>query len=247
VALIKVDAAAAALDDELRDSACISAKGPRGWFGIVSDGAFNATGAVVADPDTATAAGALTTSSLSDRFAYGGSLVQLVTDFGRTNALVGTQRSLAEAQKDLATRTTAQVRLNVRSAYFQVLGAAAVLHAAREAQDNRQLILRQIGALAQSQLRSTLDVSFANVLESEAELAVFRAESSVQQQRLHLATEMGLAQPVKETLPDEALPDPRPPDPTSFVAQANAQRADLNSLCRLNYFPCSRRISCIQR
>jgi outer membrane protein len=191
--------------------------------------AFNATGAKVADVGTATAAGALTTSALSDRFAYGGNLVQLVTDFGRTSALVGTERSLAEAQKDLATLTRAQVRLNVRSAYFQVLGAEAVLRAAREAQANRHLISSQIGALAQSQLRSTLDVSFANVLESEAELAVFRAESSVQQQRVHLATSMGQAQPVTSPLADEVLPAQLPPDPSSFAAQATAQRADLGA------------------
>src|ERR1700734_1283794 len=139
--------------------------------GLFPTVAFNATGVAVADTGTSTAAGALTTSSISDRFAYGGNLVQLVTDFGRTSALVGAQRSLADAQKDLTTLTAAQIRLNVRSAYFQVMGAEAVLHAAREAQGNRQLIVRQISALAGSQLRSTLDVSFASVLESEAELA----------------------------------------------------------------------------
>jgi outer membrane protein len=190
--------------------------------------AFNATGVTVADTGTATAAGALTTSSISDRFAYGGNLVQLVTDFGRTSALIGTERSLADAQKNQAVLTGAQVRLNVRAAYFQVLGAEAVLHAAREALANRQLIVRQITALAQSQLRSTLDVSFAQVLASEAELAVFRAESAVQQQRVHLATSMGLSQPIAATLVDEALPDPLPPDPSSFLARANAQRADLS-------------------
>jgi outer membrane protein len=191
--------------------------------------AFNATGAKVADVGTSTAAGALTTSAISDRFAYGGNLVQLVTDFGRTSALIGTERSLAEAQKDLATLTGAQIRLNVRSAYFQVLGAEAVLRAAREAQANRHLISSQIGALAQSQLRSTLDVSFANVLESEAELAVFRAESSVQQQRAHLATSMGQSQPITAALADEAFPPPLPLDPSSLLTQATAQRADLGA------------------
>lgn len=197
--------------------------------GIFPTVAFNATGAMVADPGTATAAGALTTSSISDRFAYGGNLVQLVTDFGRTNAIIGTERSLADAQKDVATLTTAQVKLTVRVAFFQVLSAEAVLRAATEAKDNRDLILRQIGALAQSQLRSTLDVSFANVLQSEAQLAVFRAESSVQQQRLHLATAMGLPQTVTSQLADEAVPSELPPNASSFVTQANAQRADLSA------------------
>jgi outer membrane protein len=191
--------------------------------------AFNATGVAVADSGTATAAGALTTSSISDRFAYGGNLVQMVTDFGRTSALIGSERSLAEAQKDQATLTGAQIRLNVRSAYFQIMGAEAVLHAAQEARGNRQLILRQINALAQGQLRSTLDVSFAGVLEGEAELAVVQAESSVQQQRVHLASAMGQSQPITATLAAETLPPELPPDPSTFLAQAMAQRADLSA------------------
>lgn len=197
--------------------------------GLFPTVAFNATGVAVADTGTSTAAGALTTSSISDRFAYGGNLVQLVTDFGRTSALVGAQRSLADAQKDLTTLTAAQIRLNVRSAYFQVMGAEAVLHAAQEAQGNRRLIVRQITALAGSQLRSTLDVSFSSVLESEAELAVVRAESSVQQQRTRLSNAMGQLQPVTATLVEEQLPSQLPPDPSSYLAQADEQRADLNA------------------
>jgi outer membrane protein len=197
--------------------------------GLLPTVAFNATGVNVADTGTSTAAGAITTSSISNRFAYGGSLVQMVTDFGRTSALVGSERSLAEAQKDVQTLTGAQIRLNVRQAYFQVMGAEAVLRAAREAQSNRQLISKQISALAQSQLRSTLDVNFAAVLESEAELAVVRAESVVAQQRSHLASAIGMSQPVTATLVDEALPQALPPDASSFMAQALAQRADLKA------------------
>ena len=191
--------------------------------------AFNATGVSVADTGTSTAAGSITTSSISDRFAYGGTLMQMVTDFGRTNALEGSERSLTEAQKDVATLTGAEIRLNVRRAYFQVMGAEAVLRAARDAQSNRQLVLKQIGALAQSQLRSTMDVNFAAVLESEAELAVVKAESAVQQQRSHLATAMGESQPVTATLTEEALPEALPLDVSSFLAQAMAQRADLKA------------------
>jgi len=191
---------------------------------------FSATGVRIADTGTSTAAGNITTSSISDRFAYGGNLVQMVTDFGRTNALVGTERSLAEAEKEEATFTGARIRLNVHRAYFQVIGAEAVLHAAREAQANRQLISKQINALAQSQLRSTLDVNFANVLESEAELAVVRAESAVQQQRVHLASAMGAIQPITAPLVDEPLPPALPSDAESYLAQALKQRADLSAV-----------------
>jgi len=191
---------------------------------------FNATGVRVADTGTATAAGNITTSSISDRFAYGANLAQLVTDFGRTSALIRSARSNAEAQSDLATLTRAQVRLNVREAFYQVLGAEAVLRAAQAAQDNRQLISRQLSALAQSQLRSTLDVNFANVLESEAELAVVRAKSTVAQQRVHLATAMGLQQPVAAPLSDVSPSnDALPISPDDLLQQAQSQRADLNA------------------
>jgi len=191
---------------------------------------FNATEVRVADAGTATAAGNITTSSVSDRFAYGGNLAQLVTDFGRTSALVGSARSNAEAQSDLAALTRAQVRLNVREAFYRVLGAEAVLRAAQAAKDNRQLISRQLLALAQSQLRSTLDVNFADVLESEAELALVRAKSTVAQQRVHLATAMGLQQPVTAPLSGVSLSnDALPISPDDLLQQAQSQRADLHA------------------
>lgn len=191
---------------------------------------FNATGVRVAGPDTAIAAGNITTSSISDRFAYGGNLSQLVTDFGRTSALVSRSREQAAAQQDLATLTRAQVRLNVRVAYYQVLGAEAVLRAAQAALDNRRLIARQLNELAQSQLRSTLDVQFADVLVNQAELAVVQAQSLVAQQRAHLATAMGIEQPISQSLIDvTAATQPLPTTPDELAQQANTQRADLQA------------------
>ena len=193
--------------------------------------AFNATGVRVADTGTSTAAGNITTSAISDRFAYGGNLVQMVTDFGRTNALVSRARATANAQADVAAFTRAQVRLNVREAYYQVLSSEAVLRAAQAAFNNRALVSRQLSALAASGLKSTLDVNFANVLESEAELAVLRAESAVAQQRSHLATAMGLQLPVASILADvPATTDVLPPTPESLLAQSMTQRADLNAV-----------------
>ena len=192
-------------------------------------GALNATGALAADTGTATAAGALTTSSLSSRFAYGGQLSQLVTDFGRTSSLVGSARSDQEAEEGYATLTKAQVRLNVRDAYYQVLGAEAVLRAAQAAQSNRRLIAKQLSALAQSELRSTVDVNFAEVLASEADLAVVQAQSVVAQQRAHLTTTMGATQTITGPLVEPAAPDALPPGPDSLQPEAQSQRADLSA------------------
>lgn len=196
--------------------------------GYLPSVAFNATGAQVADTNSAVAAGALVTSAVSGRFAYGGNLSQLVTDFGRTSALVGAARANAEAQQASATLTRAQVRLNVRSAFYRVLGSESVLRAAEAARANRALVVRQLFALAQSELRSTVDVNFANVLVSEAELAVVRARSTVAQERSRLATAMGAAQSIQDTLAepqDETAPLPASPDDLAKGAQT--QRADL--------------------
>lgn len=190
---------------------------------------FNASGVKVADTSTSIAAGNITTSAISDRFAYGGNLTQLVTDFGRTHALVESARFNAEAQGQIATLTRAQVKLNVREAYYQVLSAEAVLRAAQAALANRGLVFRQLSALAQSELRSTLDVNFAKVLQSEAELAVVRAESVVAQQRAHLATAMGVSQPVASQLVEVGLPDALPADSDQLLSSATAQRADLKA------------------
>jgi outer membrane protein len=199
--------------------------------GYFPQAAFNTTGVRVADTGTSTAAGNITTSAISDRFAYGGSLAQLVTDFGRTSALVGSARATAEAQNDVATLTRAQVRLNVREAFYRVLGAEAVLRAAQAAQGNRHLISHQLSVLAESELRSTLDVNFAYVLESEADLVVVRAESTVAQLRAQLATAMGAAQPITASLTDAIVPsDTLPPTPEIYLQDARTQRADLNAV-----------------
>lgn len=196
-----------------------------GLFPTVS---FNTTGVEVADTGTSIAAGNVTTSSISDRFAFGGNLSQLVTDFGRTHALIASERASSEAQADLATFTRAQVRLNVREAYYAALGGEMVLRAAQAALTNRQLVLRQLNVLEQNQLRSTLDVNFAAVLVSQAQLAVVQAQSVVLQARAHLATTMGQSRPVTEALVDIAPNAERlgPEDPQS---QAQMQRADLSA------------------
>ncbi len=99
--------------------------------------------------------------------------------------------------------------------------------------ENRRLTLRQVQALAQSSLKSTLDVSFAEVAVSDAELALVRAENDVQAGRARLAAAIGLAQPGRFELADEPLPPLSNPIPEALVAQALQQRPDLAAL-RLN-------------
>ena len=189
----------------------------------------NITG-TIADEGTIIAAGALQTSSLSSRAAGGVSLNQMVTDFGRTFHLTRSARLLAEGQKQTAEDTRAQVLLDVRRAYYQALAAVAVQGAARAELKNRRVSLRQISALAESQMKSTLDVNFAEVLVSEAELAVFQAESTVEESKAELAAAMGDQQDSEYALVEEPLPAPLAPGAEEVLARALHDRPDLQAL-----------------
>jgi len=187
--------------------------------------------AVDANGDTAVAAGAATTSSVSTRAAGGGSLVQLITDFGHTSNLVQAARFDARAagQDEESIRQT--VLLNVREAYFAAQAAESVRKTAQAVLDFRRVALRQLNALAQSQLRSTLDVQFAQVMVSEAELAVVRAESTVQKAQAQLAASMGEEGTPNYAFADESSLPPSPdPEPSGYIQQAIADRPDLKGL-----------------
>ena len=192
--------------------------------------AFGSLTAVEANGDSAVAAGAITTSSISTRAAGGVSLVQMITDFGHTSNRVQSARFEAKAA-DQDQESTRQITLmQVQEAYFAAQAAESVLRTAQAVLDFRRVTLRQLSALAQSQLRSTLDVQFAQVMVSEAELAQVRAETDLRKAQAQLAAAMGEETEGNYTLTDEPLPGAPDPDAAGYIAEAIAQRPDLKAL-----------------
>jgi outer membrane protein len=189
----------------------------------------NFTG-VGAEHNSTLAAGAIQTSSLYSRVAAGVTVSQLITDFGRTANLSESAKLRASSQEQIVGNTRAAIRIEVDQAYYQALAADTVLKVAQAVVENRRLTLRQVRALAQSSLKSTLDVSFAEVAVSDAELALFRAENDVQASRARLTAALGTAQAERFELTDEPLPSMIEPDPEVVVAQALKQRPDLAAL-----------------
>jgi outer membrane protein len=108
-----------------------------------------------------------------------------------------------------------------------------VLKVAQAVVQNRQLILRQVRTLAESALRSTLDVSFADVAASDAELGLVTAENNNSASRARLAAAIGEAQTAQFELTDQPLPAALEANSETLVAQALKQRPDLAAL-RLN-------------
>ncbi len=189
----------------------------------------SATG-VDADHSTTLSAGTLQTSSLYSRVAAGVTISQLVTDFGRTKNLAESARFRASAQNQIAGNTRAQILIEVDQAYYQQLAADSVLNVANAVLDNRRITLRQVTSLAQSSLKSTLDVSFAQVAVSEAELGLFRAENDVQSAQVRLSAALGSQQVEHFDVLDEPLPPALAPDSDVLVTLAQKQRPDLAAL-----------------
>jgi outer membrane protein len=189
----------------------------------------NLTG-VGAQSDTAVSAGAVTTSSLSSRGPAAGIVGnQLLFDFGRVSSLTKSSDFRAGAQRQTAQATRAQIILQVRTAFFQSLQAQSVLQVASETVAARQLTLRQVTRLFESKLKSSLDVSFAEVNLSEAELLLFRAENDIKGALAELAAAMGQDELEPVELKDELLPDPLGPDMAPLIEQALRQRPELRS------------------
>ena len=192
--------------------------------------AFGNLTAVEANGDSAVAAGALTTSSISTRAAGGASLVQMITDFGHTSNRVQSARFAAKAA-DQDQQSIRQITLmQVQEAYYAAQAAESVRRTAQAVLDFRRVTLRQLSALAQSQLRSTLDVQFAQVMVSEAELAQVRAEANVRKALAQLTAAMGEETEGNYTLTDEPVPPAPAPDAAGYVAAAIAGRPDLKAL-----------------
>jgi outer membrane protein len=192
--------------------------------------AFGNVTAVNANEDSAVSAGALTTSSISTRAALGAGLVQMITDFGHTPNLVRSARYQAQASGQTEEGIRQATLLDVQSAYFAAEATQSVRRTAQAVLDYRQITFHQLSALAQSQLRSTLDVQFAQVLVSEADLAVVRAQADLEKAQAQLAAAMGEEQVVNYTLVDEPLPDTPQADSAVYVARAIADRPDLKAL-----------------
>lgn len=174
--------------------------------------------------------GAVTTSSIFSRASSGVVASQLLTDFGRTSSLEHSAKLRNQSQNQNVNNVRAQVLLAVRSAYYQELASESILRVAQATLDLRRATLRQVSALAQSSLRSTLDVSFEEVNVSQAELDLFRAENDAKASHARLSAAMGYDRDEQFSLTDEPLPPPLEADVDVLIAQAMRERPDFAAL-----------------
>jgi len=186
--------------------------------------------AVGADSGSRLAAGALNNPVVYDRLASGLIVNQLVTDFGRTGSLIAAAKLRAQAQDQVTETARASILIATARAYFGVLRARSVLTVAQQTVSARQLVSDQVTALANSNLKSGLDVSFANVNLADAQLLLLQAQNDVKAAEAQLATALGLPSQIEFSLQDEPAPGPLTGGVDPLVTQALQDRPELKDL-----------------
>src|SRR6202453_3581572 len=176
-------------------------------------------------------AGSLTASRLFTHAGAGSNFTQLITDFGKTHNLVLTQKLEEQAANASSLATKEEIVLAADQAFYDALTAQAVLQVAKQTVNARQATQTQVNQLTQNNLKSTLDLSFANVNLSQSQLLQLDAENNAEATMATLDEVVGLDHEVAYQLEDDATQKSAPPpDFTPLIQTALAQRPDLQSL-----------------
>ena len=174
--------------------------------------------------------GALNNPIIYERAAYGATVSQLITDFGRTANVVASSRYRSEAENQNSIATANQIKLAVDRQFYNALGAASVLNVARQTVKARQDVADQVSVLAQNKLRSDLDLSFANTNLDQAKLLLLDTENQYSTALAGLAEILGYTEPPNFELIDDAAQTTAPEQTVEpLIAAAFAQRPELKA------------------
>jgi len=176
-------------------------------------------------------AGPLNAPRLLTHAGGGVTLTQLVTDFGRTYNLVASAKLAEKAQNANALATTEDIVLATDQAFYNALQAQALLQVAQQTVTTRQQVENQVSVLTKNNLKSNLDLAFAQVNLSQAQLLQLDAQNNVQSTIAALTAVLGFETQVNYALVEEntQLPSP-PPDLDVLTHLALQQRPDLQAL-----------------
>jgi outer membrane protein len=187
--------------------------------------------AVGADPGSRISAGYLNNPVIYPRAAYGASVTQLITDFGRTTSLLSRSQHLEKAEDHKAIATEQQIILAVDEAFYNTLETKALEVVAEETVKARQDRVDQVQALTNAKLKSDLDLSFSNVDLARAKLLLLDSQSNYQASLATLSAILGYTDQ-QDFAPVEPAEPITPPaaDSAPLVQQALQQRPEIRAL-----------------
>ncbi|MGA8111227.1 MAG: TolC family protein [Acidobacteriaceae bacterium] len=186
---------------------------------------------VEAEEASRISAGSLTASRLLQHVGGGANFTQLIYDFGHTHNLVLSRKLAEKASNANARATTEEVVLATEQAYYDALTAQAELNVARQTVNTRQTTDNQVGEMTRNKLKSTLDLSFADVDLSQSKLLQLDAQNNSDATMATLDAVLGLDHTVQYQLVEDATsPPPPPPSAEPLIQIALQQRPDLQAL-----------------
>ena len=187
------------------------------------------TGAL-ANIDARLGAGVLNDPRLFNHFGTGITLSQLITDSGRTPNLVANARFLAQASQANYQANRYDVLLAVDEAYYEVLLSQQLIDVAQQTVATRQTVVDQVTQLTRNQLKSQVDLSFAQVNLSDAQLMLIRAKDRLATAYANLGQALGTNQVREYQLSRQPMPPPPPDNPDPLISEAYRNRPELASL-----------------
>lgn len=175
-------------------------------------------------------AGVINDPRLFTHFGAGMTLSQLITDSGRTPNLVANARLNSQASEKNLEATRDDVILGVNQTYYGVLLAQELIKVAQQTVTTRQTVVDQVTELTKNQLKSQVDLSFAQVNLSDAQLMLIRAQDRLETAFADLGQALGTNQPAHYQLQPQPMPTPPPATADDLIAQAYQNRPELASL-----------------
>ena len=185
-------------------------------------------------------------------FNFGGTVSQLVWDFGRSTGRWRVAQQNAAAQENNQEQTQSNLLANVRTTYFNALAQQVLVSVAEETLQNQQSHLDQVNAQVQVGTRPEIDLRQQQTLVANARLQLIQARNNSATLKAQLNQAMGLEGPTDYAVQDEVIGlvqgEDTPVD--NLVEAAFGNRADLAatdnqlraqeqqlSVIRGNFFP----------
>lgn len=186
--------------------------------------------AVEAEDGSRLSAGTLTASRLITHAGAGGGFSQLLTDFGKTRNLVASAALQEKAQIANAMATQFDIELATDQAFYNALQAQETLKVAQQNVTTRQTLQSQVNQMTINKLKSTLDLSFADVNLSQAKLLALDAQNNADSTMAALDSVLGFDHQMMFILVDDGSDPQRPPPEIDQLIQASLkQRPDLQA------------------
>jgi outer membrane protein len=165
-------------------------------------------------------------------WSFGGTLSQLIYDFGQTSGKWRAAQASAEAQRDTELTSLMQAILGARVAFFNARAARDLVAVARSNLENQEAHLRQTEAFVRIGTRPQIDLALARTNRANAEVQLINAENGYDSAKAQLNQAMGIEGPTDYDVADDILPaipgEDEAIDP--LVAEAVQHRPDIVAL-----------------